>query len=85
MAAAIHIDRPHAHFTNLDPINGRVVLQLNSDTSISLVNVKLEGVSRTRLVGPRYPGNDRPDKKKTETEIHKVRELRDGHHDIQEN
>jgi Arrestin (or S-antigen), N-terminal domain len=73
MAAVIHVDKPHAYFTNLDPITGKVILQLNSDTSISSINVKLEGVAHTRLVGPRHPGGDVFDKTKTEFEIHKVR------------
>lgn len=70
MAARIHLDRPHAHFTNLDVLTGRVILQLHTDTSISSINVKLEGESRTRLTGLRHDGSD---KKKTELEVHKVR------------
>jgi hypothetical protein len=72
MAARIDLDRPHAHFTNLDFLTGKVIVQLNSATSISSINVKLEGESRTRLAGPRFPGSDRQDRKKTELEIHKV-------------
>lgn len=68
MAATIKLDKPHSHFTNLDHITGRVVLQLHSDTAISAIHVKLEGESRTRLLTPR---NDR-DKKKAEIEVHKV-------------
>ncbi|KAL2003055.1 hypothetical protein VTN02DRAFT_5133 [Thermoascus thermophilus] len=67
--AWIHLDRPHAHFTNLDFITGKVVVQLLSDTPISGIQVKLEGESRTRLAGPRYP---HADKKKTELEVHKL-------------
>ncbi|KAL2222309.1 hypothetical protein M432DRAFT_218375 [Thermoascus aurantiacus ATCC 26904] len=70
MTARIHLDRPHAHFTNLDFITGKVIVQLHSDTAISGIQVKLEGESRTRLAGPRY--SDRPDKKKTELEVHKL-------------
>jgi hypothetical protein len=72
MSARIDLDRPHAHFTNLDFLTGKVIVQLNSATSISSINVKLEGESRTRLAGPRFPGSDRQDKKKIELEIHKV-------------
>lgn len=68
MAATVKLDKPHSHFTNLDHITGRVVLQLHSDTAISAIHVKLEGESRTRLSTPR---NDR-DKKKAEIEVHKV-------------
>ncbi|EEA18767.1 hypothetical protein TMatcc_010690 [Talaromyces marneffei ATCC 18224] len=68
MAATIKLDKPHSHFTNLDHITGRVVLQLHSDTAISAIHVKLEGESRTRLLTPR---NDR-DKKKAEIEVHKI-------------
>ncbi|KZF24247.1 hypothetical protein L228DRAFT_92352 [Xylona heveae TC161] len=72
MAVRIQLDRPYNHFTNLDYISGRVTLNLTSDTSISAVVVKLEGESRTRLAGPRTPYSDRPDRKKTELEIHKL-------------
>ncbi|KAJ9209336.1 hypothetical protein DTO166G4_9069 [Paecilomyces variotii] len=72
MTARIHLDRPHAYFTNLDIITGKVIVQLVTDTSISAIQVKLEGESRTRLAGPRYQGDVRPDKKKTELEVHKL-------------
>lgn len=74
MTARIHLDRPHAYFTNLDFITGKVIVQLATDTSISAIQVKLEGESRTRLAGPRFQGDVRPDKKKTELEVHKVRQ-----------
>ncbi|PCG94557.1 Immunoglobulin E-set [Penicillium occitanis (nom. inval.)] len=67
-ATTIKLDKPHSHFTNLDHITGRVVLQLHSDTAISAIHVKLEGESRTRLSTPR---NDR-EKKKAEIEVHKI-------------
>lgn len=67
MAATIRLDKPHNHFTNLDYITGRVVLQLHSDTAISAIHVKLEGESRTRLANP--PNGD---KRKSEIEVHKV-------------
>lgn len=70
MSARIVLERPHAHFTNLDNLAGKVILQLHSDTAISAINVKLEGESRTRLTGPR---SERSEKKKTELEVHKVR------------
>lgn len=73
MSAVIHLDRPHAHFTNLDFITGRVVVNLPSETAIGGIQVKLEGESRTRLSGPRYPNQENSDKRRTELEVHKVR------------
>lgn len=72
MSAVINLDRPHAYFTNLDYITGKVVVEFGTDTPVSGIQVKLEGESRTRLAGPRYPGDTRSDKKKTELEVHKV-------------
>ncbi|WEW59851.1 hypothetical protein PRK78_005332 [Emydomyces testavorans] len=71
MSARVLLDKPYAHFTNLDFITGKAVLTLPSDTPISLIAVKLEGESRTRLVAPKYPHNERSDKKRTEIESHK--------------
>lgn len=45
MSASIVLDRPHAHFTNLDFITGKVVLSIPNNESISLIVVKLEGES----------------------------------------
>lgn len=73
MSVTIHLDRPHAHFTNLDYLTGRVVLHLPSEAPIGGIQVKLEGESRTRLSGPRHPHNELSDKKRTELEVHKVR------------
>ena len=74
----IELDRPHAYFTNLDFITGRVILATYTEETISAVNVKLESESRTRLAGaPRGgPGyqNDRHDRSQTELEVHKVSE-----------
>lgn len=75
MSVRILLDRPHAHFTNLDFITGKVLFTLPIDSTISSIVVKLEGESRSRLSGPRYPGSERPDKKKTELEVHKVSKL----------
>ena len=76
MSVIIHLDRPHKHFTNLDYLTGKVVLQLHSEAAIGGIQVKLEGESRTRLAGPKYPHNEQSDKKRTEIEVHKVRILR---------
>jgi hypothetical protein len=72
MSVTIHLDRPHAHFTNLDFLTGRVVLHLPSEAPIGGIQVKLEGESRTRLSGPRHPHNEQSDKKRTELEVHKI-------------
>ncbi|KAI1914852.1 hypothetical protein LOZ12_004069 [Ophidiomyces ophidiicola] len=72
MSARVFLDKPHAHFTNLDFITGRVVLSLPVETAVTLVVVKLEGESRTRLVAPKHPHNERSDKKRTEIESHKL-------------
>jgi hypothetical protein len=72
MSATLHLDSPHTHFTNLDYLTGKVVLTLNSEASISGIQVKLEGESRTRLSGPRHPHHEQSDKKRTELEVHKV-------------
>lgn len=75
MSVRILLDRPHAHFTNLDFITGKVLFTLPVDSTISSIVVKLEGESRSRLSGPKYPGGERSEKKKTELEVHKVSKL----------
>lgn len=71
MAVRIFLDRPHAHFTNLDFITGRVVLQLSTNETISNIVVKLEGESKTRLVVPDpYPAHN--NRERYEMEVHKV-------------
>lgn len=77
MSVSIVLDRPHAHFTNLDFITGRVVLNIQSNENISAIAVKLEGESRTHLAvdsqlhepaaGPRARNFE-------EVEVHKVSE-----------
>jgi hypothetical protein len=47
MSVRIQLDDPHSFYTNLDFISGRVILSLANDDSISAINVKLEGESRT--------------------------------------
>lgn len=61
-------------YTNLDFVSGTIVLTLPNDAAISAVTVKLEGESRTRLAAPKFPHNERSDKKRTELELHKVGE-----------
>ncbi|CBF82541.1 hypothetical protein AN9105.2 [Aspergillus nidulans FGSC A4] len=72
MSVAIHLDRPHKHLTNLDYLTGKVILSLQSETSVAGIQVKLEAESRTRLAGPKYPHNEHSDKKRTELEVHKL-------------
>ena len=79
MSVQIHLDRPHAHFTNLDFITGRVLMRIPYNETISAVVVKLEGESKTRLVPPSpYSGYDHPLYRekpgKAELEVHKVSE-----------
>lgn len=71
MAVRIQLDRPHAHFTNLDFITGKVHMQLYTNETISNIVVKLEGESKTRLA---VPDNeyDRRDRGRMELELHKV-------------
>ena len=72
MSVKVILDKPVGHFTNLDFLTGRAVLTLATDTPIASIAVKLEAESRTRLVGQRYPGGERPDKTRSEVEVHKV-------------
>lgn len=73
MSATILLDSRHTHYTNLDFLTGKVVLNLPTETAIGGIQVKLEGESRTRLSGLRNPNNEHSDKKRTELEVHKVR------------
>lgn len=68
MAVHIQLDKPHAYFTNLDFITGRVLLTTFTAETISAINVKLECESRTRLA---VPPRDR-NRNQTEIEVHKV-------------
>ncbi|KAJ5895573.1 Arrestin-like N-terminal [Penicillium taxi] len=71
-SATILLDSQHTHYTNLDYLSGKVVVQLFSETAIGGIQVKLEGESRTRLSGPRNPQNGHSEKKRTELEVHKI-------------
>lgn len=73
MSVRVHLDQRNAPFyTNLDFVTGRVILNLAVDTTIAGVKVKLEGETKTRLLGPRYPNDMRSDRNKTRLEVHKV-------------
>ncbi|KAK5051534.1 hypothetical protein LTR84_003186 [Exophiala bonariae] len=73
MSVRIVLDEPENRcYTNLDFITGSIHLVLPSDSAIAAINVKLEGESRTRLTAPKFPGNERSDKKRVELELHKL-------------
>jgi hypothetical protein len=55
MSVRIQLDDPHAFYTNLDFISGRVILSLTSDENVSAITVKLEGESKTILMRPMGP------------------------------
>jgi len=76
MSVRIQLDKPHAHFTNLDAISGRVILSILSPETISNINVKLEGESRSRLAGYVNPRGayDPYERDQTQLEVHKVSE-----------
>ena len=70
MSVRIQLDKPYAYFTNLDYITGKVILSTKYDENISAILVKLEGESRTRLIG--NADYALSEKSRTEMEIHKV-------------
>lgn len=69
MNVSIALQHPHEHYTNLDVIQGKVVLRVPNPTNISSIVVKLEGESKTRLLAPIHPA--RPDKQRPVLEVHK--------------
>lgn len=73
-AAAMHVslvlEHPHNSYTNLDFVNGKVLLRVPNPSTIANIVVKLEGESRTRLLAAVRP--DRPDKQRPVLEVHKV-------------
>lgn len=58
MSVRIQLDNPHAFYTNLDQISGRIILSLTSDENVSAIIVKLEGESRTILTRPMHPSQN---------------------------
>ncbi|KAF8458021.1 hypothetical protein BGX38DRAFT_1155113 [Terfezia claveryi] len=76
MSVRIEIDKQGSVFTCLDLITGRVVFNVEKNTTetVSSINVKLEGVSKTRLLGPKENDlHDNPrSSKKVHIEIHKL-------------
>jgi len=70
MIASIILDQTLSTFTNLDTLSGRIVIQATNSVTVSSINVKLEGESRTRLIPPPSPlNNERP---RPRLEFHKV-------------
>lgn len=59
MSVRIQLDNPHAFYTNLDVISGKVILSLSREETISTIIVKLEGESKTTLLRP-PPARDEP-------------------------
>ena len=55
MSVRIQLDRPHAHFRNLDLITGKVILTILNNETISAVTVKLEGESKTCIAVSQLP------------------------------
>lgn len=55
MSVNIQLDQPHAHFTNLDFITGKVILTILNNETIAAIVVKLEGESKTRLAVSQLP------------------------------
>lgn len=70
MNVQIVLNKPPPVFTNLDYIQGHVVLNTTHDVSISNIVVKLQGESRTRLMSMGNPElGERP---RPRDESHKV-------------
>ncbi|KAF2868761.1 hypothetical protein BDV95DRAFT_122604 [Massariosphaeria phaeospora] len=70
MLVSLSLEHPHSHYTNLDLIQGKVVLRVPNPGNVSSILVKLEGESRTRLLAAIRP--DRPDRQRPVLEVHKV-------------
>ena len=69
MSAHIVLDQSHTTFTNLDVISGRLYIRAPRKLTVSTINVKLEGESRTRLMPPAALDDRRPT---AQLEFHKV-------------
>ncbi|KAL7780437.1 hypothetical protein CFE70_010460 [Pyrenophora teres f. teres 0-1] len=69
MIVNIVLEHPHEHYTNLDLLQGKVLLRVPYPANVSSIIVKLEGEGRTRLLAPIHPS--RPDKQRPVLEVHK--------------
>lgn len=78
MSVSITLDRPHAHVTNLDFVTGKVILTVSNNESISLIVVKLEGESTSRVDVSLQQAHDQGIGQRGrsfgEVEVHKVSE-----------
>lgn len=70
MHVSLVLEHPHNSYTNLDFVNGKVLLRVPNPATIASIVVKLEGESRSRLLAPVRP--DRPDKQRPVLEVHKI-------------
>jgi hypothetical protein len=74
MSVRVHLDNPHAFYTNLDFISGKIVLNLHTEETITAIVVKLEGESKTVLIKPpmQHEQRRREDRSKIAMENHKI-------------
>lgn len=80
MSVRIVLEKPRSLYTNLDFVAGRAILSLTSNETVTAITVKLEGESKSRLLGEAfnpyggYPGAYRRGREPStiETEVHKV-------------
>ncbi|KAI4183750.1 MAG: hypothetical protein L6R41_005213 [Letrouitia leprolyta] len=80
MSIRIVLDNPQSLYTNLDFVAGKAILSLTSNETITAITVKLEGESKTRLLGEAFNpyggfsgGYRRAREPSTiETEVHKL-------------
>ncbi|KAK9461415.1 uncharacterized protein V1516DRAFT_675889 [Lipomyces oligophaga] len=69
----IHLDRQDVGaFTNLDVVRGSVLLSLSSEENVAAIQVKLEGISRTKFQVPKNPAKGEKGGMKTVIESHKL-------------
>ncbi|KAL8731850.1 MAG: hypothetical protein Q9166_003134 [cf. Caloplaca sp. 2 TL-2023] len=71
MSIRIQLNSSQPLYTNLDFIGGKAILSLTKNETIEAITVKLEGESKTRLVGD-PPIKRRRDDSVEEIEVHKV-------------
>lgn len=72
--ASLVLDQTSNHlFTNLDVISGKIVVRCAKDIAVNAIIVKLEGESRTRLVGQNH--EERRQDPNVQLEQHKVPSL----------
>ncbi|KAL8834940.1 MAG: hypothetical protein Q9170_003517 [Blastenia crenularia] len=76
MSVRIVLQNPRSLYTNLDFLKGKVILSLTSNETIAAITVKLEGESKSRLLGEAfnpYGGYRRGrDTATVEAEVHKL-------------